>query len=1545
MKKNPIEITNYIEKQFSEFVSSTYVIDDSNYEGQLNDQLSKLSLFNGPFLHTELPFSKGHSLSQLIQEKRISKEFAKLSNVHLDRTLYAHQEEALKKIEAGHNVVITTGTGSGKTESFLYPILDSILKDIEKGNKGTGIKAIFLYPMNALVNDQKDRIRSILKDYPQITFGSYTGETVEKIKPAERATYYHAEGIVAPDNELLSREEIRNNPPDLLFTNYSMLEYLMIRPNDYSVIGPATMSNWKYFVMDEAHTYTGAKAIELTFLLRRVTALAKRQPQFILTSATLGDQESVDDIVHFAENLTSFHYDRDDIIFAKRVPLDATAIQYCLDPSLYPKMVNKLKNQKELFELVQNYTNEMGKDSEELLYNVLIHDQNVYDLYKSIGSTNLYGNVKDYMESHFHFNDQQLVSLVQLVSLANKDYKFIYDAKFHMFVKTPNKAFITLGEQRKLRFGKHDQIDGDKAFEIGICRNCNHLYIIGKIINDTLMNNDSVDMYENYDDTIDAKLDYFVLDDEDDVDLEAFTVCSKCGHIYENKNLNHVECDCGDQYKRIIYKVNNSKSKMKNNLPRCVHCGSRNNKGIIRGFTLNKDTATSIIASIFYEGMGNDEGADLESSTIPQNLFVMNDIPVKKDEDKFVKQLLAFSDSRQQASYFSISFNDHHERFLRKRLIWDEIKDLDSITVSSLASKIKQRIEKERLFQSDITKAQSEAWIAVLHDLMNVDGHNSAEGLGLYSYQFDFSKVIKKIKENAPQIEKIFNTSVEDFMKVLNVVIMKLRNRSVIDYDNAELTENDIKDAFQFTDKSTPITLKKDVNDNDPDMKYATSFLPVREGKTNVIVDYLMRALSSDYNLAINQAKMLFAFMANLEVLSKEKSKNLYRLKADCFNVVPYHKSKWYRCNLCKRITLYNVNNVCPTNECKGTLEPCDPDEIYKNNYYRQQYMTKTIERIRTEEHTAQLSREKGREYQRDFKNKKINILSSSTTFEMGVDLGDLENVFLRNVPPTPANYVQRAGRAGRSKDSAALVVTYCGNNTHDFTYFNNPIKLINGIVEPPRFEVTNKKIALRHVTATALGFFFRKYPIYFNELMRLVSDEGYMALKNYMYSKPKDLGDYIDHYILKEDAFEKERHFQFVDELFTDHNSHLNMFFNSIKEKFDEYQAAEEQQKEAKNYDFAKYFFKVQQSLKKESVIKKLSDYTVIPKYGFPVDVVDLTVIGKMRQNKTEYNLNRDLSIAISEYAPGSEVVVDGEKYVSRYINIPRIGSLERYFYINCKECGYSEISSTPFEHVDQCPECHKPLKMYGTPYFVVPSLGFATDPTKHPSRTRRPLRTYAGEVKYLGGGRKDDDFFDYKGMVQIETFTEDEMLVMNNNSFYTCEGCGYTEVRKNEVRPFVTVRKQHSNQRGYPCTQNQLKRIALGHIYKTDVIHMSFGMPMQRYEAITLMYALLEGLSHAFQIERNDINGCVKYRDGHSYDLILFDSVPGGAGHVKRLTNERDFEKVLREALTIVSGDCCDEDTTCYNCLNNYYNQAYHKYMKKIYAKKYLKILLDEK
>ena len=223
--------------------------------------------------------------------------------VPLDRPLYLHQDQAIRKAVAGRNLVVATGTGSGKTESFLLPILNALAAEHGKGALGPGVRALLLYPMNALANDQMKRLRKLLAGTPQFTFGRYTGDTRESRRDARESFEALNPGEPVLSNELLSREQMRATPPHLLLTNYAMLEYLLLRPADLDLFEGDHGGSWKFIAVDEAHVYDGAKAAEMAMLLRRLhDRVASGRPlQCLATSATIGDDPLA--VTEFAQRL------------------------------------------------------------------------------------------------------------------------------------------------------------------------------------------------------------------------------------------------------------------------------------------------------------------------------------------------------------------------------------------------------------------------------------------------------------------------------------------------------------------------------------------------------------------------------------------------------------------------------------------------------------------------------------------------------------------------------------------------------------------------------------------------------------------------------------------------------------------------------------------------------------------------------------------------------------------------------------------------------------------------------------------------------------------------------------------------------------------------------------------------------------------------------------------------------------------------------------------------------------------------------------------
>lgn len=421
-KRSSIEKSKYIDSRYKEYLRSSFKFGNERLQTLFEKQLQEEKLFKGPYVDLSLPFKRGKNIKELISEGVVCKSFLKLGDINFDRPLYSHQEESIRQIGAGRSAIITTGTGSGKTESFLFPILNDLMKDVENGNNEVGVRAIFLYPMNALVNDQIDRVRKILTNCPDITYGFFTGETKESVAQNYRQKYGEENNTIIPENELVSRKEIRENPPHLLFTNYSMLEYLLIRPNDYAIFEPSRLGNWKYVVLDEAHSYAGSLGIELSLLMRRLTGLAPKKPRFLLTSATLGEQgKSENEIVDFARSLTSVdNFEIRDIIFSKRIHLDAAKIEYSVKGSDYCKIKKDIENEESVHEAAKQYCKDAAGDVKSCLYELLSRDRNVYELYSLLNSGS-----KSFVDIHKAFEDiiseDELTALIDLINLAEKD--------------------------------------------------------------------------------------------------------------------------------------------------------------------------------------------------------------------------------------------------------------------------------------------------------------------------------------------------------------------------------------------------------------------------------------------------------------------------------------------------------------------------------------------------------------------------------------------------------------------------------------------------------------------------------------------------------------------------------------------------------------------------------------------------------------------------------------------------------------------------------------------------------------------------------------------------------------------------------------------------------------------------------------------------------------------------------------------------------------------------------------------------------------------
>lgn len=1403
--------------------------------------------------------------------------------------LYKHQEEAILRIvQDDRNVVISTGTGSGKTKSFLIPILNYLLVQQEKGELGPGVRAMLIYPMNALVNDQTRLLRKIL-DGQNITFGSFTGETKESQKDAE--DFYHKKGIEVQSNELISRERMRESPPNILITNYAMLEHIIIKPENNRVIfGEPGKNNWKYVVLDEAHVYSGAKGSEVSLLMRRLRAVLQRDElRFILASATLGSDVEQESVVKFANELCgceNVKFEKEDVIHAHMLDIYPRGSEDI--PLEFYREISNLeeisKDSEHLEYLCSNYISKQGFDVSlgfrSALFDILSKDRRLYCLLEYLRDEPQ--SVDDVAE-HMGLCQEDLFVVVKVLSMAYKGGLKLFDSKYHLFVKSLDSLYITLKPDYHLSLSPSkfhtSQTDGRdyKYFNICTCVNCNGLYLVGAVKGAYFSQTSSTNPESQ------NVSSFAVLGDQEFPDPASphnYVLCSICGRIGSPS----VPCpDHGSMFSNRVYMVKEEGDKVCD----CFFCNQRDTRrGLLRHFYLGHEAATSVIATSLYDELCKVRGGDC--------------------------RFLTFSDSRQNAAYFATYMDNTHTNLLMHRIMYDVVQDEhDILCGKGLAlDKFRMRLEGEiRRHFGDDFDSKAESWLTVLQDCAKHNSGRSLENKGVLFYE---------VNEIPSELVDDYGFTAEDAYQFFNVLIKYVRDKtSILIEDSAA---NALSSRIYYKGDLLPIT----INGDGVSAKFLTE-------KVRKFIAYFIG------NDRVDEfVKKLFW----CDCFVRDKSIG-YRL--DPKRLVVRSKDIRYVCTRCKKTFPFS---------CRGRCINCNEDSLEEvsnapdpNDSYLYLYKNMALRRLRIKEHTAQLASSKAEEYQSQFIEKDLDALSCSTTFEMGVDIGELNTVFLRNMPPTPSNYIQRAGRAGRSSTSSSYTVTFCKNSPHDSYYFNHPKDMIMGKVPVPNIKPDNPKIVIRHIFATAMAYYWKEiYPTRgsvrtVDVLMEILDD-----FTSYLRSGPEELKRFLMEFVpasIQEYKGTEEPGADPDDPTLIDIGLSTSAWIrNLIDSDIGRLAIARQEYREdMKQLDESvlgkKTIDAVRNQINKEAALDFLSRKNIIPKYGFPVDLVELRTAN--RTAVEELNLSRDLTLAISEYAPGSQIIANGSLITSRYVKHVPTRDLPRYYYRSCPNCGTVSIV---FDTAMTCKEAEVKLNVCrscGTPLsgkvnnFIIPRFGFLYDKDEiRDVVNSKPIRTYSGEIFY----RSRDDLSSTEYIVGKESIflsysPDDELVAINSTpELRICSKCGYGVLG--------TVPSKHRTPYGVECDGKIIPQ-ALGHVFRTDVVILDFASfhdsGMNRDAALSVLYALIEGMSNEFSIDRRDISGCL-YTDGNNFRFVFFDMTPGGAGYVKILKEMAgdNIRRTVRKALEIVSSCSCggaEGNTVCFSCLLNYYNQRYQDKM----------------
>ena len=1422
-KSNEIDNwVDHIENRYVNYLKSSFYFKDphlrESFERALRDSGK---LIKGPIPESVKKYKKGMSELELV-DKYYPDSRDDLYPLFEDRPLWIHQQESVEfAFERQRNIVVATGTASGKTESFLYPIFLSLYSQHCLGQLSEpGVRALILYPMNALANDQRQRLGEFCRKlqnqgsnfYP--TFGQYTGQTPENKGDGFRnAEKRNSERL---PNELVFREEMRAAPPHILLTNYSMLEYLLIRPYDSPLFDNGNGRFWQFIVLDEAHQYRGTRGMEMGMLIRRLKQRlregGREQPfQCIATSATIASDSEGDKkaVATFAGELFDEEFTANDVV--------------------YPKLYN---------------------------------------------NTEAEGSPPNSSEV----------------------------GRYHIFVRSLEGAFLVhCDNEDKVVLNRESTENEAKPLEIALCRECGQHYYVGKLRGNKMeeaMRDPSHDEFG---------VEYY-LPVESNSANSTHHLCKFCGRISESP-----ECKCNATIPVVKCE---SREDEPDQLKKCEVCEYRRGTygDPVHEIVYGSDGPNAVIATALHECLPSDR-----------------------------RKILAFTDSRQEAAFFAWYSEKSYQDFRDRNLLWRAVNDygvdVEGLSIEDLRNRLYQQWEENDLFQSQESTEtrRREVVKRILSEAVSTEKRLSLAGVGLVKW---FVKLPQGFQSPESMMREPWNFDKADAHALICYLLDLLRTTGTLNIPRTATMPNwsDVSPYHQIRPKA--------VCRNMPGSRTVWQWGSERSGVVN---HYLVRLLeksslsdSEKKKKAIELMKLVWDAIQNHDRQTPESEKILvraekdgtFRLNIEWIRLSPVDEEELYECDTCATITSFNHRNVCPRNKCPGQLIRANIQNLKQNHYRRIYEKADFPVSFKAEEHTAQIESDAAQDKQNRFKAGGIDLLSSSTTFEVGVDLGDLEVVFLRNVPPEPFNYVQRVGRAGR-RETPGLAVTYCRRNPHDLYHYEDPDeRILKGEIRPPQLQLKNEKIVSRHMVAVALSAFFRNG----NNGQRIKNVEQFIGdwnnpsavsdmkvfctgnevlrntLKNIVPHALSELLQSLDNDDwISSFAGSESRLFYVQEEISRDYQ-----YLRNLKN---------EHAIKNENYYLASRTQKRMNTIALEDTISFLSRKAVIPKYGFPVDVVELDTYAGSYNGAKQISLQRDLSLAISEYAPGGKVIADKLEWTS--FGVKRIlgrGLPEKSYEYDGEALNFKQSS-----------DINKYSKKYISPIhgFVTPFYDKPKEPRRRAQKmyTTRPFFDGFHDRTLIDNsdGNEPNVFYEHFG-VKFTPVTPGKLINLcegrNKRGFYICDTCGSHHTEK---------RASHKTSTDSEC-QGKLTQYSLGYELVTDVLRIRFPKLPNLWEAYSLAYSVLLGAAVTLEIPNNDLDVTVsKKNKQNQIDIILYDNVPGGAGLVSQFESEAEFREMLTKAKERVSGKCgCSQ--SCYGCLRSFRNQFAHPYLSRVVALEHL-------
>lgn len=1540
-----------------------------------------------------------------------------------DRQPYAHQLEAWQALaKPGQSVLVTSGTGSGKTECFLVPILDVLARET-KSSAGVqeGVRAIMLYPLNALIQSQKERLTAWAEGFAgQVKFCLYNGQTPTYPKETS-ASYAQCE---VPD-----RTALRKKPPAILVTNSTMLEYMLVRAEDRPIL-QKSKGALRFIVIDEAHSYIGSQSAELTMLLRRVLDAFGMQPgevQFIATSATIGDStdESKSALRQFLADIAGVSVDKVTVISgAREVPALPLALEQLREPLPSLAALQQMDLQARFNAFASN------PQARELRAMLVEKPKKLEKLENCMALSSL----------------ETLQCLDLATQTKDASGNAFLPLRGHLFERTISGLYACVNSNcigrspalsaeaqsaKEVAWGfgavyfdscdvcKHCQYP---VFELVQCNDCGNEVLFaekhetgnGSKRASILKRWQIIEIEDEFRQALDREQDEGDAEAvADDAKIEADTNVERCliaspnsGGEYQSARLL--------QTGKLLFKGDDGIKVALHEDKICPHCLASEKKREYPQFRPVRIGAPFLL-----------------KSALPTLLAAM---PVfKKGAESLSfqgRRLLSFTDSRQGTARIAADLQGDAERQWMRSWIYHKCaaSTADTVEIAKRERKVAvlrraeandpdakdSREEEERELQS-LKAIKPIPWLELKKELCNsgefkrISNYYSSsrdveleinevaeifllrelyvrpkraysmEGMGLA--QLHYPSLVSK--GAPPSLLRLDGTD-QDWQELLRIALdFFVRSRRAVNIDK--------KLYYRWLKYPGPVTFLLAPE------KEASKYMAWPSEKPSTVTP-LVRLITTVFKLE-DRKDALKAILADiwqeLRLQVFKVSDEGFQLDLDKVGVSRVDRA--WLCPVTRRLLPTTLRGVTPylanglvaeDARCGEPFQmPVLPDPFWKTfseadranwlstdpaiqNLRERGLWTDLSHRIasrseyfKSVEHSAQISSDQLERRQEQFKDGEINILNCSTTMEMGVDIGGLTAVAMNNVPPHPANFLQRAGRAGRRGETAALSFTLCKAGPHGDAVFKNSLWPFETKLTLPKVALNSVRIIERHINARCLAEFLGTYRL--NKVGEFfeadnAADQSLVEKFADFSSKPETLSKLAP--VLMNLANTPALQGKTPAELLARCKKSIAICADTWSKQL---KALLKQQTEIKTDGKSPAERAIGYQLERyrgEYLLGELAALGFLPGYGFPTDVISLVtttmeeIKRKDEKRQKEYSVSKEpsdcksmtrngfpsrpRSLALRDYAPGMDIVIDGRVYRSggvtlnwqRPVDANAANELQSFQWFWHCQCGEAGVQLT------------KPIRccesLETKAYQFLEPAGFAVNirPEPHDDVSQVTYLPPREPIVVFDCGFEDsilDHGFRDRCSANAQVFHYQNGK--EKCGYAICLVCGACEaIESTHKGKFLNDHKRlrggkdgdkeakcPGNEQPWAIKGSLEQPLLLGAYLSTDAFELQLPLntPDAETAAWTLAVALRIALSAELGIEAREINFTAQTANG-IWSAVVFDQASGGAGYSSQA--QVLLPKLIDRVRQIL--DCpakCEK--ACQHCLLDY--QTQHK------------------